>query len=382
VNGPGGLSGDRIGSGDLGRSGDPARRRRRRKRVWIWLRLIAALAILWWVINKNGQGRILQTLAGARPSWVLLGALLFFISVAAGAYQWFLLLRLQGIPMGYRACFRAYYSAMFLNNFLPGTVGGDALRVYEAKQGSDGWGKAVAATFLDRLIGFFSLSLLSLVAVASALWRHTLDQGVFRHLLYAVGLVFGIFLVVLMLLLSRRITALVNTLIHWAGMRWLAEAHGRMQGILQAYQARWREMLWIIAVSCLVQVLRIDVHWFSGIALDAHISPVFFFCFIPLIALAGVIPLNVGGWGIPQSIGTYLYTLPGVLAAADNNATAAALAFLPSVVGLVVMLGGGFYFVRGRTAGAASAAEAAADAAADEEAAGGLPAADAPGGGE
>jgi hypothetical protein len=105
--------------------------------------------------------------------------------------------------------------------------------------------------------------------------------------------------------------------------------------------------------------------------LGVRISPVFFFCFIPVIALAGVVPLNVGGWGIPQSIGTYLYTLPGVLepvlaasgalsgspsfaATGGNvnvNVAAAALAFLPSVIGLVVMLGGGFYFVRGRSGG-------------------------------
>jgi hypothetical protein len=39
-------------------------------------------------------------------------------------------------------------------------------------------------------------------------------------------------------------------------------------------------------------------------------------------------------------------------AGADIKVTAAALAFLPSVIGLVVMLGGGFYFVRGRFGGA------------------------------
>ena len=327
------------------------RARRRGKQIGFWLRLLAALAILAWVIGKNGQGRILETLTRAKPGWVALGAGVFFLSVLAGAYQWFLLLRIQGIGMGYGACFRAYYSGMFLNNFLPGTVGGDALRVYVAKQGADGWGKAVAATFLDRLIGFFSLSLLSLVAAALTLWRRSLDQSVFRHLLYAVGLVFGIFMAVLLLLLSRRIASLVHALIQRAGMRWLAEAHDRMRGILHAYRARWREMLWIAAVSCAVQALRIDVHWLSGIALGVRISPVFYFCFIPVIALAGVVPLNVGGWGIPQSIGTYLYTLPGVLAMADKNATAVALAFLPSVVGLVVMLGGGVFFVAGRKGG-------------------------------
>lgn len=344
-----------------GSNGEGARPRK--KQIWFWLRLAAAVAVIWWVIVKNGQGLILEALQKAHLSWVLAAAAVFFISIVAGAYQWYLLLKIQGIGMGYRTCFRAYYSGMFLNNFLPGTVGGDALRVYEAKQGADGWGKAVAATFLDRLIGFFSLSLLSLVAVIITLFRRHLDQSVFRHLLYAVGVVFGIFVLVLILLLSRRIATLVHGIIDWAGMKWLAEAHLRMQGILLVYRARWPELLWVAVVSCAVQILRIDVHWFSALALDVRISPVFFFCFIPVIALAGVVPLNVGGWGIPQSIGTYLYTLPGVLesgagylpadavtpaGAADMHATAAALAFLPSVVGLVVMLGGGVYFVAGR----------------------------------
>ncbi|MDB5104556.1 MAG: putative rane protein [Fibrobacteres bacterium] len=354
------------------------RARARKKLIWFWLRLVAAVCVLWWVIEKNGRGRIMGTLLSAKPGWVALAALFFFLSVVAGAYQWYLLLRMQGIGFGYRACFRTYYSGMFLNNFLPGTVGGDALRVYEVKKGSDGWGKAVASTFLDRLIGFFTLSLLSLIAVGIALFRNTLDQSVFRHLLYAVGLVFAIFVIVLVLLLSRRIASLVHALIHWTGMKWLEEAHARMQDILLAYRSRWVEMSFVILVSCVVQILRIDVHWFSALGLGVRISPVFFFCFIPVIALAGVIPLNVGGWGIPQSIGTYLYTLPGVLAplavagiqaysanaavpgaagqgiGGDLNVTAAALAFLPSVIGLVVMLGGGFYFVRGRSAVAAA----------------------------
>jgi glycosyltransferase 2 family protein len=331
---------------------------RGKKRIWFWLRLAAAVAVLYWVVEKNGRRLILDTLLSARPGWVLLGGGFFFLSVLAGAYQWYLLLRMQGIGFGYRACFRTYYSGMFLNNFLPGTVGGDALRVYEVKKGADGWGKAVASTFLDRLIGFFTLSLLSVVAVAVALWQRTLDQTDFRHLLYAVGFVFAIFMLVLTLLLSRRIASLVHSLIHLTGMKWLEEAHARMQDILLAYRARRLEMGWIMVVSCVVQVLRINVHWFSALGLGLHISPVFFFCFIPVIALAGVIPLNVGGWGIPQTIGTYLYTLPGVLEATsvggDIKVTATALAFLPSVIGLVVMLGGGFYFVRGRATPAAN----------------------------
>ena len=326
------------------------------RRLWFWFRLAAAVAVLWYVIEKNGRGRIAGVLFSASPGWVLLAGFLFFLSIIAGAYQWFLLLRIQGIDFRFRDCFRTYYSGMFLNNFLPGTVGGDALRVYEVQKGMDGWGKAAAATFIDRLIGFFSLSLLSLIAVAVAMWRKTLDETVFRHLLYAVGFVFGCFMLVLIFLLSRRIASLTHTFIRWTGMKWLDEGYTKLQDILQAYRSQYAGMGYVVLVSSLVQILRINVHWFSALGLGIGISPVFFFCFIPVIALAGVIPLNVGGWGIPQSIGTYLYTLPGVLASApqsiaegDIRVTAAALAFLPSVIGLVVMLGGGFYFVTGKS---------------------------------
>ena len=328
---------------------------KRLKPLWFWFRLIAATSVLWWVIEKNGRGQILHVLVGAKLDWIILAAILFFLSIIAGAYQWFLLLRLQGIEFRFSDCFRTYYSGMFLNNFLPGTVGGDALRIYEVQKNMQGWGKAAAATFLDRLIGFFSLSLLSLIAVGLALWHDTLDHSVFRHLLYAVSFVFLSFVGVLIFLLSDRVGVFTHRLIRWSGMKWLDETYTRLHNILLAYRSRHREMAYIIVVSCVVQILRINVHWFSALALGIGISPVFFYCFIPVIALAGVIPLNVGGWGIPQSLGTYLYTLPGVLnlnssliANGETKVTAAALAFLPSVVGLVVMLGGGFYFVTGK----------------------------------
>jgi glycosyltransferase 2 family protein len=325
------------------------------RHLWFWVRLISAVSVLWYVVAKNGQGRIVTVLLSAQPTWILLAGILFFLSVIAGAYQWHLLLRIQGIEFRFRDCFRTYYSGMFLNNFLPGTIGGDALRVYEVQKGMEGWGKAAAATFLDRLIGFFSLSLLSLIAVTLSLWRNNLDHQVFRHLLVAVSVIFACFVLALIFLLSRRIASLTHSVVQWTNIKWLDDSYTRLQDILTAYRARYVGMGYVVLVSCVVQILRINVHWFSAIGLGIGISPVFFFCFIPIIALAGVIPLNVGGWGIPQSIGTYLYTLPGVLALtplgnsqSDIKVTAAALAFLPSVVGLVVMLGGGFYFVTGK----------------------------------
>jgi uncharacterized protein (TIRG00374 family) len=322
-----------------------------------WLRLFLAAGLLAWVVERNGQARIAEALLAANPVWVAVAAFGFFLSILAGAYQWHVLLQLQGIAYGFRACFRSYYSGMFLNNFMPGTVGGDALRVWDVhrrESASGGLGKAAAATLLDRLFGFSALAFFSLLALAYELQRRELPPGLLRHLLLAVSAVSLCFAFLLLLLLSRRFSGGVHAAVRAWGFARLDAAYAKVQDSLLAYKSRRRRMAAVFAIACLVQLLRISVHALSAWALHLSIAPSFFFTFIPLIALAAVLPLNVGGWGLPQSLGAALYALPGILAPAasgafDAHAAAAALAFLPSVIGMFVMLGGGFYFVVGRS---------------------------------
>ncbi len=324
-------------------------KRKTRTLLWFVLRLVIVSALLFYVVRKNGGVAILYSISAADPFWVAMAALSFFLSIVAGAYQWFLLLKYQGLAYNYPSSFRTYYAGLFFSNFLPGTVGGDALRVYEVQKTTAGMGKVLAATVLDRLFGFFVLSLFALVAVVLSMGQESLRMDDFRYLLFTVGFVFICFVGVLFLLLSRRVSSHLHALIRRFGFKWLDDLYVRVQELCLAYRSQHTRMAKVLLVSSVVQILRINVHWFAALGLGIGISPVFFFCFIPIIALAGVVPINVGGWGIPQSIATFLYTLPGVIAGVPYGvaagASAAALAFLPSVVGFVVMVGGGFYFV-------------------------------------
>jgi uncharacterized protein (TIRG00374 family) len=325
---------------------------------WIWARLLVVLGILWWVAARNGGARIAHALLAADTRWVAAAAAAFFLSVVAGAWQWHLLLKIQGIRFGFMACFRSYYSGMFLNNFLPGTVGGDALRVWDVHNhqrgsGEASLGRAAASTLLDRLMGFSALSFFSLLALALELHRQDLPRGLLLNLLQAVGAVSATFVLLILLLLSRRFSGALHAAISALGMERLENIHAKIQDSLRAYRARWSSIGAVFLVACLVQLLRVSVHAFSAWALQLSLAPAFFFSFIPLIALTAVLPLNVGGWGVPQGLGAYLYSLPGILTASaagaalafEPKAAAAALAFLPTAIGMVVMLGGGFYFV-------------------------------------
>ena len=308
--------------------------------------------MLYWVIERHGAANLARSLAAAVPAWVAAAAAIYFVSIVVGAYQWYLLLKYQGLDYSYYRSFRTYYAGTFLNNFLPGSVGGDALRVYEVQKSTSLLPKVAAATFFDRMIGLWALSCFSLAAVLYTLARGSVNETAFRHMLLAVSVVFLVLAGILTALLSGRLARLIHRLLNRKSLAWLNELYSRVQDVCRVYRSRPGALTWLLAVSVLVQILRITAHWCCAFSLGLAISPVYLFTFIPIIALAGVIPLNIGGWGLPQSIGTYLYTLPGVIGGhgGDVKVTAAAMAFLPSVVGLVVMLGGGFYFVSGKPA--------------------------------
>ena len=60
--------------------------------------------------------------------------------------QWLLLLRNKGIVMGFGRAFTLYFVGMFFNNFLLGTVAGDAVKVALIKSGNESGSAGLAAT--------------------------------------------------------------------------------------------------------------------------------------------------------------------------------------------------------------------------------------------
>ena len=81
------------------------------------------------------------------------------------AWRWQLLLRAKGIavPIGWLT--RTYFVALFLGQFLPAAMGGDAVRAVELARRTRRAPEAVASVLIDRLVGVVSLVALAVLAV-------------------------------------------------------------------------------------------------------------------------------------------------------------------------------------------------------------------------
>jgi hypothetical protein len=98
----------------------------------------------------------------------------------------------------------------------------------------------------------------------------------------------------------------------------------------------------VITIGCLslvIQSLRIATHLFSAAAfgiLTAH-NFIYFFIFIPLVALLMIVPLP---FGIRETVGGHLFALTGI-----PNQAAFLMQFMASLIGVTGSLWGGFKFL-------------------------------------
>ena len=81
------------------------------------------------------------------------------------ALKWWLLLRAAEQPVAYLWTVRTYLVGQFFSNFLPTSIGGDAVRVFRLNQLVGRLGLAIASVFVERITGFLALTIIGWVAL-------------------------------------------------------------------------------------------------------------------------------------------------------------------------------------------------------------------------
>jgi uncharacterized membrane protein YbhN (UPF0104 family) len=106
---------------------------------------------------------------GMRSIGVPLAAGVFLLlvgSVTLSAYKWRRVLAIHGIAYRFAELHRYCFIAMFFNNFLPTSIGGDGYRIYKTFGNGRSRSTSVVAVLVDRVTGIAALLVLGLVSAA------------------------------------------------------------------------------------------------------------------------------------------------------------------------------------------------------------------------
>ena len=295
------------------------------------------MAVLLYYANPR---EVARSLAGASPAWLAAAIAIVIVDRLANAYRWLLLLRAiepaRHIPLG--AAVRVFFVSGFLGSFLPGSVGGDAVRTLALARLNVPPADAFASVMVDRMLGVASVLLMaagSLVIVGDRL-----PPGALVLLWGSIG---GLLLACLLLLFDSRLIAGVMTTVVGDRFPAVSRIAGRALTAIRQYGHHRRTLLFVLALSIGVQVLRTFQAWTLGQAIGVDAALVWYFAFLPVIILVMLLPTSVAGLGTGALAFQLLFVTVGVSPAACFS-----LAVLFSGLSIVGTLPGALMLFPGR----------------------------------
>ncbi|MCE9631582.1 MAG: flippase-like domain-containing protein [Planctomycetia bacterium] len=315
------------------------------------LRLAATATLMAYALSgidwhdKDVDGRVKAgmwtVMAKADWSWWTLGLVTGLLVQVVAGIRWAELARPLGFDFPRRFFVLQFFEGMFFNLCLPSSIGGDVVKAYRIGETTPRRLLAGCSVVADRLTGLSALAVLGGAALAARKYALGLPATlVVATALLALAL--AVFLVVVSFL-DRLIAAFPAP----------HPARGFLAQLLP-YQQRPSLIAKAVAWSFVVQMGGAVAVAFSGRALGVDQPLSLWFSVVPLVALAMVLPISIGGFGVRENAMSYLLAEQGVPGA---QGVAIALLWGLSTV-LTGMVGGVLLLIdRSRRAAAGSGDE-------------------------
>ena len=304
-----------------------------------FLRLAVAVSLTALVLYWSDPSQILSATAGADVRWLAAALALVFVDRALMALRWIdLLVALapgSRPPLG--AVLRVFFVSSFVSNFVP-SVASDLYRAYALSRYDVHLAESTASVLMDRALG-----VLSVVLVGGAALPFARDIAARRELTLGLGIAFLVCAVAAAVVFSERAAGRVRATAAVVPVKALHRVTEALTDAVRRYAQHHGEMLRVLALSVLVQVIRVLQAWCLGVALGIQLPLGAYFVFIPVIVLIMQVPITISGLGTTQLAFSYMFVPQGAPAP-----QVFALSVLFLALGIVGTLPGGVLYALGR----------------------------------
>lgn len=252
--------------------------------------------------------------------WLLLLGLLMILPVfPLQTLRWWMLMRCRGMNVPFLKAFRLTMVGLFFNFCMPGMTGGDVVKAYYAAKGSGLRGTAVMSVIFDRAAGLLGLIMLAGIAGLLLLSRGGLDPDVHALVIKITLLIWLGLLSVLLcawLYFSRAVRRILGlqTVIDRLGPEYILV---RVDEAAAAYRDHKPIILYAVLLSLPVHVSQAMAATCAGWSLGMGLSAGLMLTVLPVLFLAGSVPLTYQGLGVMEALAVAML-LPSPLADANQ----------------------------------------------------------------
>jgi uncharacterized protein (TIRG00374 family) len=285
------------------------------------------------------QVGVRHLVASARRGYLFWSLAVFPINYLITTFRWHELLKAVGVVLSPGRTFVLNMVGVFYNTFMPGSTGGDVLKMYYVAKQTHHRTRAVVTVIVDRLIGLLALIILggTMATFAFVHWHIRQTAGVAAgSLLIVTGT--AAFLLVFYVPYLHRIS----------GLEWFLARLPMQDKVRKAVEAmhlygkRPRLALAALLVSFPVHIIIIVSATFAGVAFGLHIPWYYYWTVVPVSVLAGSIPISPQGAGVMEYFAIWLLEPIGC-----TVAEAVALTMSIRLVQIIWNLAGGVFVLRG-----------------------------------
>jgi len=244
---------------------------------------------------------VFEYLKAVQPLYFILAVLVFFIGMLAVAFRLRFVIQVHGVKLSVAAAYYVNLIALFFNNVLPSSIGGEMVKAYYLYKDSKGSVTVFSAVVVDRLFGLVTMLLISI----SSIFFLDIAQGSHKIMGSIIMLAAATITLAVFIFNKKIVDGLCQLHIPLLPAIFLEK-------IREVYRAmyEYREHKGIfnncISLTVLGQTSFIFANFLLATSLSIDIPLGFFFFFVPILLITGVAP-SVNGIGVREA--TFLFYL-------------------------------------------------------------------------
>jgi uncharacterized membrane protein YbhN (UPF0104 family) len=273
-----------------------------------WGRPAVCIFLLGFLFSKVLVSDFVALIKKVSFQGLFLAFLLYLIGQIFFVLRWEVLLHALNIQVRRFRLVTLHFLGLFFSFFLPTSVGGDLVRAFYLSRDTHQMGASFLSVFTDRYTAFFT-------ALFTATFTAWVGQvTVYNRLLYPWLVGLSLIVILINILLSRGYPAYWIPLLP-SPLRRFQDTLISLNQSLQIVFNHKKVLCLTLLLSLAFLFLSAGAHQILIHAMGKSVEFKYLLIFLPLVALAGSIPISIGGIGLRESAYVYLFSGIGFTAA-------------------------------------------------------------------
>jgi len=283
-------------------------------RIGVSLALISIF--LFFMAREHGSlsgafQHLFKAFSTASLPWLLPAFSLHIIGLCLISFRWKVLLKAQAIEKSFKELFLFYFMAAFFNNFLPSTIGGDAIRAIESNRQIKNAPTSVMVVLIERITGLLALLIISILATLAKVIQGNPDSDV----IFILVITSALFLL-LIIFSHPRIAPIILLLLGKLFPAKIYHFFNRAYAALEIYYKKTSVLFIAIGISIVFQLNMVFYYFFIARAFVPDIQLLDCMVKVPIMIFLLMVAPVINGIGIRSWTFQELMRFPPALALA------------------------------------------------------------------